>query len=110
MRKKLGVDIENTEEDKERLSTLLNQRGERNKSQVVRNAKSSVKRAIAARVSEGGAAYYPKQREIKKMEAEARYDELKKKGGQGAVKKALEKRRKKNSAKDKKLLPARTQG
>ncbi len=108
LRKKLGVSIEDVGEEKERLTTLLNQRGERIKSQVTRDARASVKRSIAEKVSDGANPYYLKKREMKKLEVEARYDELKKRGGRKAVMKAVEKKRKKNSQKDKKMLPTRT--
>ena len=108
MRKKLGLNLENASEEKEQLSKLLMQRGERNKAQIDRDSKTAVKRSIAAKVAEGANPFFLKKREMKEKAAEARYDELKKRGGNRAVKKDLEKRRKKNSQKDKKMLPSRS--
>mmetsp|Transcript_13552 Transcript_13552/g.27684 ORF Transcript_13552/g.27684 Transcript_13552/m.27684 type:complete len:338 (+) Transcript_13552:154-1167(+) len=105
LRKKLGVNIEDLEEEKKELNRLQMKRGERKKSQLDRAARKSVKKAIRSKVENGGKAYYLKKREMKKLELEAKFEELKKRGGNKAVKKALEKRRKKNKAKDRSSLP-----
>lgn len=51
-------------------------------------------------------AYYLKKREMKKLELEAKFDQLRKAGGDGAVNKVLAKRRKKKMGKDSGLMPS----
>ena len=50
-------------------------------------------------------AYYTNRKDQKKLELEARFEELRKKGGDAAVDKAIAKKRKKNAKKDQKLMP-----
>ncbi|ACI64831.1 predicted protein [Thalassiosira pseudonana CCMP1335] len=106
-RRKLGIDgFGNLEEDKEELTRLTQERAERKRAQVTRAAKRSVKKKIRDDVASGKrGAYYPKRNELRKMEVEARFEEIRKRGGDEAVDKAIAKRRKKNVAKSHKLMP-----
>ena len=108
LRKKLGINAMNDslEVDQEDLTNLLQQRAERKRSQVVRSAKKIVKQKIQEDVASGKrGAYYPKRSELKRMEAEAKYMEIRKRGGEEAVDKAIAKRRKKNMSKVAKSMP-----
>jgi len=110
LRKKLGINAMNggdsLEVDQEELTNLLQQRAERKRSQVVRSAKKIVKQKIQEDVASGKrGAYYPKRSELKRMEAEAKYMEIRKRGGEEAVDKAIAKRRKKNMSKVAKSMP-----
>lgn len=76
------------------------------KARAKRVAKTAVKRKIREDVAEGRrGAYYLKRSEKKKLELEARFEELKKRGGDTAVDKAIAKKRRKNASKDHKLMP-----
>eukprot|EP00578_Thalassiosira_sp_NH16_P000409 CAMPEP_0181141272 /NCGR_PEP_ID=MMETSP1071-20121207/35737_1 /TAXON_ID=35127 /ORGANISM="Thalassiosira sp., Strain NH16" /LENGTH=422 /DNA_ID=CAMNT_0023228255 /DNA_START=1 /DNA_END=1269 /DNA_ORIENTATION=+ len=108
-RNKLGMTAGggSLDEDKEELTRLLQERAERKRADVVRAAKRSVKQKIKTDVAEGKrGVYYPKRSELKKMEAEAKYEEIRKRGGNEAVDKAIAKRRKKNLAKEAKSMPS----
>jgi ribosomal RNA-processing protein 36 len=95
------------EEDQEELTRLLQECAERKRANVVRTAKKSVKQQIRQDVASGKrAAYYPKRSELKRMEAEAKYTEIRKRGGEEAVNKAISKRRKKNMSKEAKSMPS----
>ena len=95
------------EDDQEELTRLLQERAERKKANVVRAAKRSVKQKIRDDVASGKrGAYYPKRSELKRMEAEAKYEEIRKRGGDEAVDKAIAKRRKKNVSKASKQMPS----
>lgn len=63
-------------------------------------AKQAVKRKLKQQVADGKGVYYLKKREMKKLQLEAKYEELRKRGGDKAVDKALAKRRKKLKSKD----------
>lgn len=70
-------------------------------------AKSSVKKKIRQEVASGKrGAYYPKRNELRRMELEAKFEEIRKRGGDEAVDKAIAKRRKKNVSKSHKLMPS----
>lgn len=73
--------------------------------QLDRKAKQVVKREMRQKVAEGKGVYYLKRREMKRLVAEAKYEELRKRGGDAAVDKALAKRRKKNKSKDTGFMP-----
>ena len=77
----------------------------RGKSQVERAAKKAVKKKMRDDVKEGKGVYYLKRSEEKKAVLAAEYDELRKRGGEKAVKKAMAKKRKKQGQKDLKMLP-----
>uniref|UniRef100_A0A7S4NJC9 rRNA biogenesis protein RRP36 n=1 Tax=Odontella aurita TaxID=265563 RepID=A0A7S4NJC9_9STRA len=107
-RRKLGLTdgSASLEEDKEQLSYLMQKSSERRKDQVQRAAKRAVKKKIREEVAEGKrGAYYLKRSEQKRLEVEAQFDELQKRGGSSAVDKAIAKKRKKKSSKDKRFLP-----
>jgi len=107
-RKKLGLTQGSNafESDQEELTRLLQERAERKKASLVRAAKRSVKQKIRADVASGKGVYYPKRSELRKMELEAKFEEIRKRGGDEAVDKAIAKRRKKNVAKSHKLMPS----
>eukprot|EP00978_Attheya_sp_CCMP212_P043957 scaffold295738_cov47-Attheya_sp.AAC.1 len=105
-RQKLGISGTELEEDKERLSQLTQERKERHKSQISRGAKQTVKKKLREDVADGKrGAFYLKRSEMKRLEMEARFGELKKRGGDAAVDKAVEKRRKKNLSRESKYMP-----
>lgn len=109
-RRKLGITQgggTSLEEDQEEVTRLLQECAERKRANVVRTAKKSVKQQIHQDVASGKrAAYYPKRSELKRMEAEAKYTEIRKRGGEEAVNKAISKRRKKNMSKEAKSMPS----
>ena len=107
-RKKLGLTQGNNtfENDQEELTRLLQEVAERKKASLVRAAKRSVKQKIREDVASGKGVYYPKRSELRKMELEAKFEEIRKRGGDEAVDKAIAKRRKKNVAKSHKLMPS----
>lgn len=110
-RRKLGLtsgrDASSLEADQEELTRLLQERAERQRANVVRAAKRSVKSKLRNEVASGTrGAYYPKRSELKKMEAEAKFDEICKRGGNEAVDAAIAKRRKKNVAKEARSMPS----
>ncbi|KAL9189134.1 hypothetical protein ACHAXT_011624 [Thalassiosira profunda] len=95
------------DDDQEELTRLLQERAERKKAHVLRAAKQSVKQKIRKDVASGKrGAYYPKRSELKRMEAEAKFEEIRKRGGDDAVEKAIAKRRKKNLSKAAKQMPS----
>ena len=95
------------EADTEELTRLLQERAERKRADVVRAARRTVKEKLKKDVATGKhGAYYPKRSELRKMEAEAKFEEIKKRGGDEAVDKAIAKRRKKNVAKEAKSMPS----
>jgi len=112
-RRKLGINnsggnIESSlEHDQEELTRLLQERAERTRANIVRTAKRTVKDKLKANVATGKhGAYYPKRSELRKMETEAKFDELRKRGGESAVDAVIAKRRKKNLAKEAKSMPS----
>lgn len=108
-RRKLGMNPgEGTlEYDQEELTRLLQERAERKRANVVRAAKHTVKQKMREDVASGKrGAYYPKRNEMRRMEAEAKYEEIRKRGGSEAVDKAIAKRRKKNVSKEAKSMPS----
>ena len=107
-RKKLGLTQGNNtfENDQEELTRLTQEVAERKKASLVRAAKRTVKKKIREDVVSGKGVYYPKRSEMRKMELEAKFEEIRKRGGDEAVDKAIAKRRKKNVAKSHKLMPS----
>jgi hypothetical protein len=82
---------------------LKQQTAQYQRNQVDRTAKRTVKRKLREEVETGQrGAYFVKRKDLKRMELEAKYDVLSKKGG--GVEKMLEKRRKKNKSKDSSLM------
>lgn len=108
-RKRLNVRVEDAPDLQNHLKSLLTRKGERQRADVARSAKKAVNKKINAHVAAGGKRYYLKRRELKAAEAEAKFDELRKRG-KGAVRKALERRRIKNSQKDKRKMPPKKKG
>ena len=109
-RRRLGItnDGSTLEDDQEALKKLLHEKAEFERSQVDRAAKRSVKKKLQQDVAEGKrGVYFPKRKELKRMHVEAKFDELRKRGGDKAVDKAVAKRRKKNKSKDAGLLGGR---
>ena len=108
-RKKLGLTSSTTttiQQDKEELVRLQQLHKQRTMGQVQRAAKQAVKKKLRQEVAEGKrGAYYLKRKDQRRLEQEARYEELKKRGGENAVAKALQKKRKKNLSKQTKLMP-----
>ena len=95
------------EEDQEELTRLLQERAERRRADVVRAARRSVKERLKKDVASGKhGAYYPKRGELRRMEAEAKFEEIRKRGGNEAVDRAIAKRRKKNVAKEARRMPS----
>ena len=108
-RRKLGITVGDgsLEDDREELTRLLQECAERKRARVVRTVKRSVKQKLREDVASGKrAAYYPKRSELRRMEVEAKFEEIRKRGGDDAVDKAIAKRRKKNVAKSHKLMPS----
>jgi ribosomal RNA-processing protein 36 len=110
IRRKLGMNNSmgsSLEHDQEELTRLLQERAERTRANIVRTAKRSVKDKLKANVATGKhGAYYPKRSELRKMETEAKFEELRKRGGESAVDAVIAKRRKKNLAKEAKSMPS----
>jgi ribosomal RNA-processing protein 36 len=105
LRHKLGLTAANApslEEDKQQLQMLKQQMALYQKNQVDRAAKRSVKRKIREEVESGErGAYFIRRAEKKKLELEARYEELSKKG---TLAKVLANKRKKNKSKSAALM------
>jgi ribosomal RNA-processing protein 36 len=114
LRKKLGMteggkSVSTAEDDKSELDRLLQERATRRNTKMSRAAKSAVKKKIKDDVAAGKqGAYYLKKRDMRKLEMEAKFDSLKKSGGDSAVTKAIAKRRKKKMGKDSGLMPSRS--
>jgi ribosomal RNA-processing protein 36 len=85
------------------LGKLQQERAERKRGDALRAALSSRKRTEAAAVASGKQPYFLKASEKRRVAVEQRYEELKK---DGKVAKFVEKKRKKNAAKDHRWLPA----
>ena len=102
-RRKLGLIGEGSiEEDMEKLKQLQQQKADSERKQIERDAKRSVKKRLQEQVQAGqrSASHFLKRREMKALYAEAKFDEIRKRGGDQAVEKALAKRRKKNKSRD----------
>jgi len=94
------------EEDETELKRLQQERTTRHKSQTQRLAKQKIKKQLRSSVISGKAGpYFPKKREWKRMELEAKFDVLHKQGGNKAVDALLKKKRKKNMGKASKFMP-----
>jgi len=103
LRKKLGITKTDAalEEDRAKLKQLEQQKADFARSQIERAAKRSVKKKLQQEVAEGKrSAYFLKRNEKKRLELEAKYEEIRKRGGDAAVDKAVAKRRKKNKSRD----------
>lgn len=87
-----AMELEKMKQDDVRRKNVLRRR------QVLQRAKKDEKEAV----KRGKQPYFLKEKDIRKLESKARFEELKKVGG---VKKYIEKRRRKQASKDRKLLP-----
>lgn len=106
-RRRLGLtnDDSTMEQDQEALKKLLHEKAEFERRQVDRVSHRAVKKQLQEEVAEGKrGVFFPKRKELKRMHLEAKYDELRKRGGDKAVEKAVEKKRKKDKSKDAGLL------
>jgi 3-methyladenine DNA glycosylase Tag len=105
LRQKLGLTSESApslEQDKQELQKLQQELQAFQRNQVERKAMQNVKRKIREEIESGQrSAPFIKRQEWKRLRLEAKYDELQK---QGAVDKALVKRRKKNKTKHSNLM------
>jgi ribosomal RNA-processing protein 36 len=94
------------EEDQQKLKQLKEQLTQRQRAAAQRAAKVTLKRRMEQDIAEGKTgAYYLKRKERRKLELEATFEELRKRGGDNAINKAMAKRRKKNASKDHKYIP-----
>lgn len=102
LRQRLGITQEGTlEMDKEELKRLQIEKAEFERNQIERQAKQTVKKKLQKEVAQGQrGVYYPKRKELKRMEMEAKFEEMRKRGGDSAIQKAIAKRRKKNKSRD----------
>lgn len=108
LRKKLGLSFGEmtAKEDEELLSNLIQERKSRHDAKIRTSARRAVKKRLKEEVASGKrGAYYLKKREIKKLELEAKFEELKRVGGDKKVNEAIAKRRKKRMARDSSLMP-----
>lgn len=115
LRRKLGMTDAAaglTEEgDEEELKRLVQERSSRRDAKMRTAAKSAVKKKVRDEVAAGNrGAYHLKKRELKELELEARFDQLRKKGGDSAVNKVMAKRRKRKMGKDSGLMPKASGG
>lgn len=89
------------EDDVARLKGLTETRANLERRKVDRAAKQSVKRKIREDVESGkSGAYFLKRKEKKRLELGARFEEIRKRGGEKAVEKVLAKKRQKNKSRD----------
>ena len=89
------------EEDVAKLKALTETRANLERRKIDRAAKQSVKRKIREDVESGKTgAYFLKRKEKKRLELEARFEEIRKRGGEKAVEKILAKKRQKNKSRD----------
>jgi ribosomal RNA-processing protein 36 len=104
MRRQLNVSVADgsVEEDEDHLRKLKQERADFERHKVVRTAKQAVKKKIRSEVEEGTrGAFFLKRKEKKRLEFEAKMEELRKqRGGHKAVEKALAKRRQKAKSRD----------
>lgn len=107
-RRKMGLNFgeKSAEEDVEELERLMQERAERREDRLKRTARRSVNKKMKDEVASGQrGAFYLKKRDRKRMEMEAKFEELKKSGGNDALNKVLAKKRKKKRSKDASLMP-----
>jgi len=106
-RRQLNVRVDDAAELEEKLVKLKQQRANYQRGQMERQAKQTVKRNIRQEVEAGNFTnMYMKRKDKRKLEMEAKMEVIKKKGGKKAVDKVIAKKRKKESAKDYKILGA----
>jgi ribosomal RNA-processing protein 36 len=96
-----GVHSSTLEDDVARLKALTETRANLERRKIDRAAKQSVKRKIRGDVESGKTGvYFLKRKEQKRLELEARFEEIRKRGGEKAVEKILAKKRQKNKSRD----------
>eukprot|EP00980_Cylindrotheca_fusiformis_P005491 scaffold1169_cov120-Cylindrotheca_fusiformis.AAC.41 len=105
-RRRLGItDKGSLEEDRERLKQLLQEKADLERRKLNRSAKQAVKKQMREKVEQGkGGAYFLKRKEKRQLELQAKMEVIRKKGGDAAVDKAVNKRRKKQKSKDAKIF------
>ncbi|CAB9515864.1 Component of the 90S pre-ribosome involved in the maturation of rRNAs. Required for early cleavages of the pre-RNAs in the 40S ribosomal subunit maturation pathway (By similarity) [Seminavis robusta] len=100
-RQKMGIQGETVEGLQEQLQTLQQTVARQNQESLERNAKKAVKKKLQAQVAEGkGGMYFPKRRELKQMEMEAKIADIQKRKGKRGLDNYLAKRRKKQKSRD----------
>jgi len=100
-----GSQSSTLEEDVARLKSLAQARADLERRNIDRAAKQSVKRKIREDVESGrSGVYFLKRKEQKRLELEARFEEIRKRKGEKGVEKILEKKRKKNKSRDASFL------
>ena len=93
------------EEAKRALSLMKNQDRLKEKMQVRREIKRDLRKRNEERIKQGKNPVFMNDKEVKRLEAVRRFDALKKKGGNAAVQKALDKREKRRAQKERKKMP-----
>lgn len=93
-RQRLGITKDSMDEQKEKLKGLLHEKAEYERRQVDRASKRTVKKQLQQDVAAEGkhGVYFPKRKEMKRLHLEARFEELRKRGGDAAVDKVVAKR------------------
>jgi ribosomal RNA-processing protein 36 len=107
LRRKLGLTTatETLEDDKAELDRLQQEKASFERNLLDRAARRAVKKKLQEQVAEGKrGVYFPKRKELRRLHLEAKFEEIRKRGGDQAVQKAVAKRRKKNKSKDSGLL------
>ena len=107
MRRKLGMTGADAsiEHDQAELQRLIQERASSRDAKLKSDTKSAVKKRIREEAAVGKhRAYHLKRRDMKKLELEARFDQLRKKSGDAIVNKVLAKRRKSKMGKDSGLM------
>jgi len=96
----------NLEGDQLKLKQLKEQLTQRLRAAAERDAKVTLKQKMEQDIAEGKKpVQFLKRKERRKLELETTFEELRKRGGDAAVNKAIAKRRKKNASKDHKYVP-----
>jgi ribosomal RNA-processing protein 36 len=96
----------NLEEDQRKVKQLKEQLTQRLRAAAERDAKVTLKQKMEQDIAEGKKpVQFLKRKERRKVELETTFEELRKRGGDAAVNKAIAKRRKKNASKDHKYVP-----
>jgi ribosomal RNA-processing protein 36 len=106
-RRRMGLtnDGGSLEEDQLELKRLTQEKADVERARIDRAAKQTVKKKLHEDVAEGKrGAFFLKRKEMKRLHLEAKYEEIRKRGGDRAVDKVVAKRRKKNKSKDAGLL------
>lgn len=109
-RRRMGItDQGSLEEDKEKLKALMQEKADLERRKLNRSAKQAVKKKMQEQVEQGkGGAFFLKRKEKRRLELEAKMEVIRNKGGNAAVDKAVNKRRKKQKTKDAKIFAKRS--